>query len=729
MGLLKDTTASVLGNTADVLDDTAKAIESDGKTETSAAAPASDDTAAKANTTTSASQEGATTSASNGETVPSGTPSEISARISLTDGKHIREAFYMKIPAMFPQTELLSSLRKLIAGTTDQKEFVSLDFCSKKGAIVPDDYSIKDYLQQCLEDESPKEGTIDLYLKKVFVETKKDEARLSDVVNVSRLAELKHKFDETGFKLLTGTYWKYPAELEEKEWASIAENNSLCYGLRIVRRKMDGKTVVAGIERARFPAFRLKQRDIVSDRLASSTARDVVLYLRIPDYIVDDKSYVSIYETTTALQASLATSSFSEFDVSASASGGFFGCSLSASASYGESSSNSFASSSSSSGKQLTIAYNFPRVTIFLDNRSLELTTQAQAALDRIHEKADLTEFLENYGEFFATRVQLGGRLFATESVDTSSSASVDKIKNSMRAAASVSFSGFGAAASVSTSGQSASANSASSSTTESTTALTWQANGGDSLLCNKPSEWCATVADFNQWRITQQDEGLHLVDFVGKFRGYENLPERMTEWNKDSIPKHSVKIYLNGLEGYPHGRFLTADPGRYSEMNALSAFYARGGIGRGYSRHLSLTPVGFLGPTQKRREVKFLEWKVEDADGHHVDPVCYGTPYRLKSPEHGYLTRNRNFVTVSPTKGAFVRFFSSDNQGKEGPIANEGLVNVQFTNSIDLNQQDTFNFMYIAGKDDDNEYLGVTGSWLSVADDKPIVLVFRIAT
>lgn len=75
MGLLKDTTASVLGNTADVLDDTAKAIESDGKTETSAAAPASDDTAAKANTTTSASQEGATTSASNGETVPSGTPS------------------------------------------------------------------------------------------------------------------------------------------------------------------------------------------------------------------------------------------------------------------------------------------------------------------------------------------------------------------------------------------------------------------------------------------------------------------------------------------------------------------------------------------------------------------------------------------------------------------------------------------------------------------------------
>lgn len=76
----------------------------------------------------------------------------------------------------------------------------------------------------------------------------------------------------------------------------------------------------------------------MSDRLASSTARDVVvsteyhniespmvatnmiwqLYLRIPDYIIDDQSYVSIYETQSSLQSSLASSSFSEFDVSAS---------------------------------------------------------------------------------------------------------------------------------------------------------------------------------------------------------------------------------------------------------------------------------------------------------------------------------------------------------------------------------------------------------------------------
>lgn len=39
--------------------------------------------------------------------------------------------------------------------------------------------------------------------------------------------------------------------------------------------------------------------------------------LRIPDYIIDDKSYVSIYETETEMQVSMAASSFSETDVSA----------------------------------------------------------------------------------------------------------------------------------------------------------------------------------------------------------------------------------------------------------------------------------------------------------------------------------------------------------------------------------------------------------------------------
>ncbi|KAI4591582.1 hypothetical protein KJ359_012797 [Pestalotiopsis sp. 9143b] len=670
MGLLKDTASSVLGNTADVLDDTAKAIEGDKVPQPSTAVPASSTAATMADTTTST---------TGGETAASSTSSG------------------------YRETETLSALRLLIGGSTDRKEFVLLNFCSKKGAIVPDNYAIKDYLQQCLEDEKPSEGTINLYLQKVFeTKTQLDEGRLSDVVNVSRLAELKRKFDDTGFKLLTGTYWKYPAELEEKEWAAIAENNSLCYGLRVVRRKENGVTVVAGIERARYPAFRLKQRDIVSDRLASSTARDVVLYLRIPDYIVDDKSYVSIYETESALQSSLATSSFSEFDVSAS----------------GE--------------KQVTIAYNFPRVTVFLDNRSLELTKNAQADLDKIRDKEGLEAFLDDYGELFAPRVQLGGRLFASESVSTSSSESTTQIKNSMRAAASVSFSGFGASASVSTSGQSGSASSTGSSTTDSKVALTWQANGGDSLLCNKKTFRVVCNRCGLQPVENHKDEGLHLVDFVGKFRGYETFPERMTEWKKTEIPAASSKIYLNGAQAYPDGRYLTADPLKRRGDDVILAYNAEGGHEMSYESfpYFGRIRISFLGPIKARREVKFFEWEVEDEDGHPVTTMCYETPYRLKSPENGYLSFYGPFVNVIDNKGAMVRFVSTDGKNKNGAIADGALLNLYMYNFGMPKTPENSCFVFVCSKDKENEYLSVSDSSFNLMDedDQPLLLVYRTA-
>lgn len=39
--------------------------------------------------------------------------------------------------------------------------------------------------------------------------------------------------------------------------------------------------------------------------------------LRIPEYIIDDKSYISVYETESAAQLAMVTSAFSEADVEA----------------------------------------------------------------------------------------------------------------------------------------------------------------------------------------------------------------------------------------------------------------------------------------------------------------------------------------------------------------------------------------------------------------------------
>lgn len=45
-----------------------------------------------------------------------------------------------------------------------------------------------------------------------------------------------------------------------------------------------------------------------------------MFYLRIPDFVIDDQSFVSTYETTSHLQSALATSAFTSTDVSAAAS-------------------------------------------------------------------------------------------------------------------------------------------------------------------------------------------------------------------------------------------------------------------------------------------------------------------------------------------------------------------------------------------------------------------------
>lgn len=129
---------------------------------------------------------------------------------------------------------------------------------------------------------------------------------------------------------------------------------------------------------------------------------------------------------------------------------------------------------------------NFPRVTVFLDDRSLELTPKCADALREINNKADLYKFYDNFGEFFSSRVQLGGRLFATEDITASATVSSSVKAVAMKAAASASLSGWGASASLSASHGQGSTGMKADSSSSSSSNLTWQANGGDTLLCTR---------------------------------------------------------------------------------------------------------------------------------------------------------------------------------------------------------------------------------------------------
>lgn len=124
-------------------------------------------------------------------------------------------------------------------------------------------------------------------------------------------------------------------------------------------------------------------------------------------------------------------------------------------------------------------------------------------------------------GTFFATRVELGGRLHATEDSAALGETTVSEKSKAMKASASLSFSSPWVQASASASHASSNAQNDDQSKSSLNMSMTWEAKGGDTLLCNKyifsstnemgdandfksPPAWCSTVASFYNWRVVK---------------------------------------------------------------------------------------------------------------------------------------------------------------------------------------------------------------------------------
>ncbi|KAK5996765.1 hypothetical protein PT974_02106 [Cladobotryum mycophilum] len=645
---------------------------------------------------------------------------DVSIHVILTDGTGRREACFSSVSKMFLDQEKLLALRGILAATGGT-EIALLGFCSKTGASVPDSYPIKEYLSTCLDTPlSASANVVEFYMKKegLTSSSQAGTSRFSQAMDAQKLTYIKQNMDDNAFKILTGTAAKYVAELEEQEWSIISENNALCYGINVVRRKVGGKVVAEGIERARYPAFRLKKRTILSDRLTSTSVKDVELDLRIPDFLMDDQSYVSVYETQSELQSSLATSSFSQTDVSAAVSGRIFGCTMGASASYGKSSSDSSSKASITNKKEVTIAYNFPRVTILLDEESLELTKECQIALGKVKDAASLTKFLEGYGK--TTRVQLGGRLFATEEYEASSDTSMKALAKSMKASAAASFSGWGFSASASASHASGSGQVQSEAEARSSSALTWQANGGDTLLCHDPTAWCASVAYHWNWRITKQDKVVHFVNLVSNFTGYESLPAQMSRWDderKAAMGPPPLQFLLH-QDGVADGRYLTicskTDMNTAVAVNAYNKQWPNDAI-KVTQKHYDHGCV-MLGPEKRKRNLAELFLELENIHGEKVTVAHYETTYRLKNAETSLYVTYMNhieppIVCSAVSKGCFVRFRS---KSKNGSIAhNDEVVMELFKDRRDGPDSGPVKFI---GNDAENSYIGINKTYGSDA-------------
>jgi hypothetical protein len=89
-------------------------------------------------------------------------------------------------------------------------------------------------------------------------------------------------------------------------------------------------------------------------------------------------------------------------------------------------------------------------------------------------------------GTFFATRVELGGRLHSSESTENVAEDKKEETSKSLKIAAAASFSSAYAQGSASGSYGTAGVNSSGQQNSSMNKNMSWEAKGGDTLLCNK---------------------------------------------------------------------------------------------------------------------------------------------------------------------------------------------------------------------------------------------------
>lgn len=139
-----------------------------------------------------------------------------------------------------------------------------------------------------------------------------------------------------------------------------------------------------------------------------------------------------------------------------------------------------------STPRQLIDPFQFPRVILHMDHESLELSDECIKDIGKVKDVDSLVAFHHKYGHFFATRIELGGRLFSSEKFSSLSTAEKTKTANAMKIAASASFSSTYASGSASASNEDSSAGSDEKSNSSMQRSISWEAQGGDTLLANK---------------------------------------------------------------------------------------------------------------------------------------------------------------------------------------------------------------------------------------------------
>lgn len=102
----------------------------------------------------------------------------------------------------------------------------------------------------------------------------------------------------------------------------------------------------------------------------------------------------------------------------------------------------------------------------------------------------------------FATKFTLGGYLHSTRNVRSTEQSSLSQIKDQTRSAAGLSIQTPWASGELNVAKVNMSGKEEGSASLLQSARLTWEARGGDTVLCSNPPAWASTVKDYKLWRL-----------------------------------------------------------------------------------------------------------------------------------------------------------------------------------------------------------------------------------
>ncbi|KAJ5889248.1 hypothetical protein N7504_010058 [Penicillium tannophilum] len=322
------------------------------------------------------------------------------------------------------------------------------------------------------------------------------------------LEKLASSFNRTDWVAEANETSVNPADLSEKEWNAVIRNNNLLAAHRLVFSNLGQAT--DGSKRVKFRRI----------------------------------------ERAPYSGSAMSRSSFSAVEAEASVEGGAFGFGGAVSGGFSQTENSALSTTSTKEDSAMNITYNFPRVVVYLDQFGLDLSEECRKDLAALTDAAALIAFHHKYGHFFATRIELGGRLFSSEKLSAFGKATAAEAAKAMKVSAAASFSSKYVSGSASYSQEDQTNGKDSSSTQSMQSSISWQAQGGDTLLCNNPPAWCPTVAPSHNWRVIKQEDVIPLGDFIGQIPGFENIPEKFKNIAEVTRKKVVVSFSL-GLQEY----------------------------------------------------------------------------------------------------------------------------------------------------------------------------------